>query len=227
MSKYQLIIFDADDTLFNFKLCEKAAMENTFKELGIHYNLETIKVYSKINDDLWKKHEKNQMTQEEVRIERFVQLNEYLKSNINPQKFNEVYTHHLAKTGIEFTESFDVLKKLHENGYKICILTNGVNEVQRSRLSRCSFKEYIDFIVVSSQAGSNKPNKEIFEYMEKVTGFSDKSKMLIVGDSLTSDIKGGINYGIDTCWINRSNKSAFDIKARYEIHNLEELFLIF
>ena len=223
MKKYELIFLDADDTLFDYKAAEKNALTTAFAVHGITISEQTIADYAKINKQLWLDYEKNLITKDKLRTERFRLLFEKLDYDLDEKEFSSSYLKCLAESSQLFKDSEEVCKYLHSK-YTTAIITNGIGVVQRSRLEKSSIKKYIDYLIISEDANCSKPNVGIFNYAETITGFHDKDKMLIVGDSFSSDILGGINYGIDTCWINTENKeNPTEIKPSYTVDSLRSI----
>ncbi len=168
-------------------------------------------------------YEKNNITQETLRTERFRLLFKDLMIEINEKEFSLQYLKYLSESSFIISGADEICKYLHNN-YKIALLTNGISVVQRNRLNHSVIKEYIDYCIISEEAKYSKPDIGIFKYAEKITKHYDKEKMIIIGDSLTSDILGGINYGIDTCWYNSENKmNDTNIKPKFEINKLSEV----
>ena len=120
----------------------------------------------------------------------------------------------------------ELCRQLTERGQRMAIITNGIKEVQFNRISRSSLYDSFECIIVSEDAGSQKPHEGIFDYAFDKLNHPDKSEVLIVGDSLTSDIQGGIRYGIDTCWYNPRKANPTAIQPKYEIHSLMEYDII-
>ncbi|AKA69250.1 YjjG family noncanonical pyrimidine nucleotidase [Clostridium scatologenes] len=227
--KYEIIIFDADETLFDFKRSERDAFKNAMLEFNIEYDENYhLKIYSDINKDIWKEFEKRLITQEKLKVERFKRLSDKLNLEFDEVKFDEVkfarsYMKHLANASFLYDNSISLVKSLYKN-YKLSIVTNGLTDVQNKRIRKSIIAKYFQDIVISEEVGVSKPDSKIFELALNNLNHTDKSKVLMVGDSLTSDIQGGINSGIDTCWLN-SNKIANTTKFKptYEISNLMEL----
>ena len=223
MKRYELIYLDADDTLFDYKTAEREGITRAFRSHGIACSDDIIGKYAEINEQLWAKFEKNEIDQVLLRTERFRLLFAELGLHIDENEFSGEYLEHLGNSGALLDGAKDICVYLHGK-YKTAIVTNGIGGVQRGRLLQSKIKDDIDYLIISEEAGINKPNPGIFEYAEKITGFTDKSKMIIIGDSLTSDIRGGMNYGIDTCWYNPAGKTLVDgVKPTYEIADLDEL----
>lgn len=222
--KYELIIFDADETLFDFKKSEKYAFENAMLEFNIEYDESYhLKIYKEINDSIWKELENGLITQEKLKVERFKRLSDKLNIKFDPAEFAKSYMKHLANASFLYEDSTSLIEDLYKE-HKLIIITNGLKDVQTNRIRKSTIGKYFEDIVISEEVGVSKPNSKIFEVALENIDYTDKSKILMVGDSLTSDVKGGINFGVDTCWFNHEkalNKT--DIKPTYEISNLLDL----
>lgn len=219
--KYEIIIFDADETLFDFKKSERDAFKNTMLEFNMEYDENyQLKIYHDINALIWKEFEEGFITQEKLKVERFKRLSDKLDINFDEYEFAKSYMKHLANSSFLYENSLELIKKLHNN-YKLSIVTNGLKNVQDSRIRKSIIAKYFEDIVISEEVKVSKPNPKIFEYALKNMNHTDKSTVLMVGDSLTSDIQGGINFGIDTCWYNPSGTpNLTGITPTYEVSNL-------
>jgi len=223
MKIYELVFIDADDTLFDYRKAEREALSGAFQSLDMSINDEIIEKYGRINKELWRKYERNEISQKALRTERFRLLFNELAVTVDYSDFSETYLEHLSNSAVLMDNADTICRYLHEN-YTTVIMTNGISKVQRNRFDRSHIKDCFDHLIISEEAGFNKPHIGIFEYAEQITGFSDKDKMIIIGDSLTSDIAGGINYGIDTCWLNlHGTDNTKDIQPSYSISDLLEL----
>ena len=234
---YKLVLIDLDDTLFDYPKAENSAFRSTFEEMGFfkenrflknqnseEFYTEIKKEYEKINSQLWKDLEKGVVDKEELKIIRFEKIIKKFKLEYDSQKMSEIYLKKLGEGIFPFKSTEKLCKYLHSK-YKIGIVTNGIKEVQYSRIKNSSIANYIDKIIVSDEVGVNKPDKRIFEFAINYFGILDKSEVVMIGDSLEADIKGGINAGVDTCWVNLKNmKNKSKIIPKYEIRNLEEIF---
>ncbi|MBU5438069.1 YjjG family noncanonical pyrimidine nucleotidase [Tissierella sp. MSJ-40] len=222
--KYEIIIFDADETLFDFKKSEKDALKNTMLEFNIEYDENYhLKIYKDINTAIWKEFESGLITQKKLKVERFRRLSDRLNAGFDENKFAKSYMKHLSYSSFLYDDSIRLIESLHKD-HQLIIITNGLTDVQDNRIRKSIISKYFENIVISEEVGVSKPNPKIFEHALNNIKHNDKSKVLIVGDSLTSDIQGGINFGIDTCWFN-SNKiiNNTEIKPTYEIFSLMEL----
>ena len=142
------------------------------------------------------------------------------------EEFSKQYLKRLGEGAFLFDGAEELCRYLHGK-YKLGIITNGMKEVQYSRVENSAIGKYIDKIIVSDDIGISKPNAGIFEYALKELGTEDKKESIMVGDSLSADIQGGINFGIDTCWVNLKNDSPNDkIKPKYTVTSLEEIYRI-
>lgn len=222
--KYDVILFDADETLFDFKKSEKEAFKNSMIEFKFdyeeNYNLE---VYKNINTAIWKEFEGGLITQEKLKVERFKRLSDKLEVKFDELEFAKAYMKHLSYGSFLYDESEEILNSLYGN-HRMAIITNGLRDVQNRRIKQSKVAHLFEAIIVSEEVNVSKPNPKIFEITLDSLKFTDKSKVLMVGDSLTSDISGGINYGVDTCWYNPGrNKNSTSIKPTYEINSLYQL----
>lgn len=222
--KYKVLIFDADETLFDFKKAEKEAFKETILEFGMDYDesyhFETYKV---INSAIWKELEQGLITQSKLKIERFKRLSNKLQIPFDEVEFANAYMKHLANGSFLFEDSTDLIESIKDN-YTLMIVTNGLTVVQEKRIKQSTIAKYFKDIVISENIGVSKPNPGIFEYTLKDMKNIDKSQVLMIGDSLSSDIQGGISFGIDTCWYNpKEIENKTDLKPTYEVKSLKEL----
>lgn len=222
--KYKLLIFDADETLFDFKKAEKEAFKETILEFGIEYDESYhFETYKRINTAIWKELENGLITQSKLKIERFKRLSDKLGIYFDEIKFADSYMKHLANGSFLFDDSMDLIKSIKDK-YKLVIITNGLSIVQEKRIKQSPIAKYFNDIVISENVGVSKPNPGIFEYALNNMDNINKKEILMIGDSLSSDIKGGINFNIDTCWYNPNNlENNTDIIPTYVVSSLNEL----
>lgn len=222
--KYEILIFDADETLFDFRKSEEYAIKNTLIDFNIEYKREEhLTIYRDINDTLWREYEKGNITQKELKIKRFKILSNTLNIKFDENEFAKVYIKYLSNSSFLYKNSLPLVKDLHID-YKLLIITNGLSNVQNNRIKKSPIGKYFEDIIISEEVGFQKPNPEIFEYALRRFNGIDKNKFLMIGDSLTSDIKGGINFGIDTCWFNPNKLiNETDLNPTYEISDITEV----
>jgi 2-haloacid dehalogenase len=222
--KYEIIIFDADETLFDFKKSEREAFKNTMLEFHIEYDENYhLKIYSDLNAAIWKEFEKGLISQEKLKVERFKRLSDKLSIQFNKMEFAKLYMKYLSKSSFLYEESIPLVESLSKN-YKLIMLTNGLKDVQDNRIRKSEIANFFDNITISEEVHVSKPDPKIFEISLENMNYTDKRRILMVGDSLTSDIQGGINFGIDTCWYNPEqlvNKTK--LVPTYEISSLSKL----
>lgn len=222
--KYEVIIFDADETLFDFKKSEKYAFENAMREFGMEYDeTQHLPVYHGINKAIWREFDTGLISQEDLKVERFRRFSKELKLDFDEVAFAGTYARHLSGASYLYDNITELVESLHEK-YKLIIVTNGLSEVQENRIKKSVISGYFEDIIVSEEVGLSKPDPRIFELALANIAYRDKSKVLIVGDSLITDIQGGINSGIDTCWYNPSmTENKTDILPTYEISDFSGL----
>ncbi len=203
--KYEYILFDADGTLLDFHRSEREALNDTMLLHGIEPSDERVKLYSGINDSLWKKLERGEIEKSVLLYHRFELFLEALGISADAKQMAADYMQALSQKGYVL-EGAEAMCKALCGKVKMYIVTNGVEFIQRGRYARCGIDKYFDGVFISDAIGAEKPSEKYFEYVKThIDGF-DKARALIVGDSLTSDMKGGVNFGIDTCWYNPEGK---------------------
>jgi len=223
---YQWLLFDADGTLFDYVRAEALALEKTFQHVGAPFEQRYLDAYQRINRQIWQALEQKQITPDVLRVRRFELLFEKLGIAISPVIFSEAYLKYLADCGELIEGAQDVLDALHAK-YRFAILTNGLQAVQRSRLAHSAIRDYIAALVISEEIGFAKPERGFFEAAFARLGNPPREQVLMIGDSLTSDIQGASAYGIDTCWYNpeRQPRPASPV-ITYEITHLRELIAL-
>jgi putative hydrolase of the HAD superfamily len=221
--KYKWVMFDADGTLFDYDKVEVEALESTYEELGLAYDEAHARAYRQINGDMWLDFEKGQISQRRLRTKRFELLFEAVQIECDIERFSRRYLAHLAQGTDLIDGAESVVSRLYGR-LGLLLITNGLSEVQRPRFARSAVGQYFSNVVISEEVGVAKPDPRIFDVAFQEMGHPNKADVLIVGDSLTSDIKGGNLYGIDTCWFNPGRKLLDPgLEVRYEIGELAEL----
>ncbi len=222
--KYKYFLFDVDNTLLDFGDTEKQALFGASKIHGIPCTEEDYKRYSKINDDCWKMLEKGQIEKSQIGFMRFSNYLPTVNAKVDPLEFNKTFISQLALGKKLIDGANEVVKAVKDLGGKVYIATNGFFVVQENRLKCQEFFKYVDGLFISEQLGHAKPDVRFFEEAEKLAGITLKGNALIIGDSLTSDIKGGSDYGIDTCWFNPNGLPIpTEPKITFTINKLSEL----
>ena len=219
----KFIFLDLDDTLLDFHLAERIAMKATFREMGVPDDDATLARYSEINRSCWEKLERGEWTRGEVLVGRFKLLFAEIGSSADPASTQAMYEDKLC-IGHHFLPGAEALLDGLFGKYKLYITSNGTARVQDSRIASANIARYFDGIFISQRVGADKPSPIFFERVfSAIPGF-DPDEAIIVGDSLTSDIAGGIAAGIRTCLFNpKSRAGRDDILPDYEIKSLDEL----
>lgn len=220
------LLFDADGTLFDYDAAEKIALQTTFEEVGLAYEATYLLVYRKVNSQIWRDFEQGKITQQDLRAKRFDLLFEALDLSCNAHDFSPRYLRHLSQRGELILGAEEVVAALAQN-FELALITNGLTDVQRPRFAASALRDYFNATIISEEVGAAKPDTRIFDVAFAKMGEPDKAEVLIIGDSLTSDIQGGVNYGIDTCWFNPAGKpKASSPTPTLEITSLAELLKI-
>lgn len=224
--KYEWLLFDADGTLFDYEKAEGTSLESTLKEFGIAYKPGYRDTYRRINAAIWGQFEEGRISQERLRTKRFELLFEALQVEGDVEAFSTRYLRNLAE-GSELMEGAENVVRALQGQVGLMIITNGLADVQRPRFARSVIGDCFADLVISEEVGSAKPNGKIFDIAFERMQFPRQEQVLIVGDSLSSDIKGGNNYGIDTCWFNPQREpGSQEIEPTYEITALDELLSV-
>lgn len=217
------VLFDLDDTLFDFHKAEKIALTKTLVHFGIDPTEETLALYSTINATHWKRLELGEISREEVKVGRYRELFETIGVECDPVKATAYYESMLAIGHYFMPGAPELLEELYRK-YRLYIVSNGTAKVQEGRIGSSGIAKYMDGIFISQILGANKPDKQFFDIcFTEIPDFS-LSETVIIGDSLSSDIKGGINAGITTVWFNpKGIENDNDIKPDYTIKELSEV----
>ena len=221
--RYRWLIFDADGTLFDFHRGETVALQSTTDRYGISYSMHLHDVYAAISTDLWWRFERGEMPLERLRVMRFERLFSDLGIDLEPETFNDDFMEALGRQTQLLEGAEDVVRDLSAR-FRLLLATNGIAVVQRARFSRASIRKYFEDVVISDEIGVAKPQTEYMDEAFLRMGDPPKSEVLMIGDSLSSDISAGANYGIDTCWFNpdRLPLDGFP-KPTFTIEDLSEI----
>ena len=222
--KYKVLFFDVDGTLLDFDAAERKALGELFQEKGMEIREEYIQCYHRINESMWKMLERGQITREKLQSQRFVQFFDEigLKEKADGQE-NAIYRRHLSQAAIPIAGAEEVLQELSSR-YPLYVVSNGNTQVQHGRMRASGFQSYFQKSFLSEEIGYTKPDVRFFEECFRQLPDVKKEEILLIGDSLSSDMTGGQNAQIDTCWYNPAGLSRDEtIPITYEIRNLKEL----
>ena len=228
--QYKYLLFDADGTLYNFEKTEENAIKWTWEQYNIPQNEETVGCFMRNNSKAWSMIEQGTLTVERLKTIRFEWVFSELKLDIDPKKFAQSFMDNLGKTGELLPNSLEVLKELKRRGYTIYILTNGIYQVQSKRFTLPEVDGIFDRIFCSEKMGVSKPKKEFYDIVFSELGFSEEQRKqsIMIGDSLSSDIQGGINAGLDTIWFNPNKlPQKPNIKPTHEINDIRQVLDFF
>ena len=227
---YRYLFFDADGTLFDFDEAENRAFYLMAEKLGLDATHEQLVKYKACNEACWKAFERSELTQATLKIKRFEDFFASEGLVLDPALASRTYQSYLSEQGILYEESRPLLDALVERGYTLFLASNGIAHVQRGRLAQSETERYFKDIFISEEIGAQKPDKQFFSVMLERTGLESKKKeCLMIGDSLSSDIQGGISFCMDTLWLNKdgAHKNCTGLKPTYEIHALAEMLHLF
>ena len=224
MKTYDVFLFDADGTLFDYDKAEENALKVMFGYCGFDYTESVRLQYREINVQVWESYEKGEITKAKLQRLRFSRLFEDIGVFYDAEVFNERYLKELGKGAYLVDGAFELCRDIVSRNKRIYIVTNGILATQQARIQHSQIKEYISDFFVSEFVGFQKPHIAYFEYVFSHIPRTEKSKALMVGDSLSADIAGGNNAGIDTCWFNELGKAnGTEIIPTFEIRRLNEL----
>lgn len=223
LTSYTWLILDADGTLLDFQRAEALALEKTPLQMGIQVPGNFCATYHGVNDALWREFEAGLLQTHDVRNMRFKRVFERLGIAGDSNAFSEAFLKNLIWEST-FIDGAEPLLASLENCVGLVLLTNGFADVQHARIARLGLEDVFEHVIISEEIGVAKPDRAVFDIAFDHMGCPDKSSVIIVGDSLSSDIRGGVDYGIDTCWFNPDQRvNNTGIEPTYEIRHLNEV----
>ncbi len=222
--KYTTLLFDADGTILDFDKAEEVALCDTFRRFSIPYDQTILEIYRRNNNAQWQLFEQGKITKDAVLINRFE--NTFAELGVTPEvkKVAAYFQEELGEGHYILKNAEEVLERLYGK-YRLYLVSNGVLKTQRSRMSKSRLDRFFADSFISEVIGFNKPQEGYFSYCFSHIPNFNKSETLIVGDSLTSDIQGGVNAGITAVWFNPDRKpNNTNVRPHYEITDLLQLF---
>lgn len=227
--RYKKIIFDLDNTILDFRDTEEKALKKIIDNYELPYTKETVETYKEINHSLWRKLEQGTISREELFASRFALFLEKFDLHVDGKKVDDFFSENLGEGFKMMEHAHELLTVLKKNGYQLYAGTNGVAKTQWKRLAGADLIPFFEEVFISEEIGVEKPDPQFFEHIFDTLNTSNKDDFLMIGDSLTSDIKGANNAGIDSVWYNFSNKtvSTETVDSTYTIINLLELLPLF
>lgn len=221
--KYEFLLFDADHTLFDFNKSEYLALKGALDELDLPYTEECFERYSVINIGYWKMLERGEIDKKSLMLARFVDFAREYGFEEHAAELADLYMDNLARESHLFDGALELVASLASR-YRLFIITNGVKSTQDGRFSTSPITKYFENIFISEIIGAEKPSREFFSAVESSIVGYNRDRALVIGDSLSSDIRGALNAGIDCIWYNPDGKEApegWDIA--YNVKNYGEI----
>ena len=223
---YETFLFDFDHTLFDSDASEALAFVETLVDFGVRDPSAHFATYQSINKALWVAVEAGTITPNDLRTQRFSQLAAAIGLDADPVALADRYVVAMGANGELYPGAFAVLEQLAAS-VTLALVTNALSEVQRTRIARLGIEQFFSAIVISGEVGPSKPSPAIYDITFELLNSPIKEGTLMIGDSLSSDIKGGSNYGIDTCWYNVHGKTASPTDVvTHEISSLDQLLAL-
>lgn len=218
----KFLFLDLDDTILDFHKAERIAISKTIREFGVEPAEEILQLYHGINKWHWEQLELGKLTRAEVLVNRFGMLFEKLGVEVDAAACAKVYEQNLSTGHWFLPGAEEAVDRLHKK-YRLFLASNGTAVVQKGRMTSANLYRFFEKTFVSQEIGYNKPSRAYFDACFAQIPDFDPEKAVMVGDSLSSDIKGGINAGIKTVWVNPEHKTSGDVKPDYEIEALSQL----
>ena len=219
--KYSWLLFDADETLFDFPKSEARALQRTLEDSGLPFRAEFTSLFSHFNQQVWREMERSEITRAQLRVKRFHLFFEETRLNGDPQTVSPLFLQNLSLGADLLHDAEEVIRALKEN-HKLAIVTNGMRQVQRPRLASSSICDCFEKLFISDEIGADKPSRAYFDAVYTEIGQPPKETVLIIGDNLNTDMKGGLDYGIHTCWYNPKSEIS-NLPITYTIADLKAL----
>lgn len=221
MKKY--ILVDLDNTLIDFNECARNSIITNFKKFGLPYREDTLDIFIRENNKIWKRHENGEIGREHIRRDRWNIIFKVLDIDFDGAVMEEAFEYGVSQNACPIDGAYNLLDYL-KGKYKLYVASNGFRFVQENRLKIGDFNKYFDGVFVSEDFGFAKPSKEFFDNVIRELGNPPLDEILMIGDSISADIIGAENYGIDTVWFNKDGiENTSSVKSKYEVRKLAEI----
>lgn len=222
--RYPYLLFDADNTLFDFDRANRAAFEAACASVGLTYSDGLLRQYEVHNNACWTMFDRGEASKDFIVVERFRRLFAELGVDASPETANERHLSTLAACSFPAPYSVEVCARLSRT-HRLFLVTNAVASVQRGRLAKAEIRPYIEAAFISEEAGAQKPTTAYFDYVFAHIDGIARDNCLVIGDSLSSDIQGANNYGLPCCWYNpKRARNSYGLRVDYEITDLRALY---
>lgn len=224
MTTYQWLLFDADNTLFDFDAAEEYALCRTLSHFGVQATDRIKNIYKKGNRALWDAFEQGKISQDRILAQRFTLFLEAAGLGGDGKAWNQFYMESLAGCSVLLPGAEDLCRRASQH-YTLCLATNGVPFIQRSRLEHSPIARFFgDRVFISGEMGCRKPDKQFFETILTTLGAKNhRARVLVIGDSLSSDIRGAFNSQLDSVWLRWPSSQTGAVKPTYEVESLAQL----
>lgn len=219
------VFLDVDNTLLDFHLCAEDSIKRGFAQWGLNYTDEVFEVFNEINNGLWHALEKGEITRDDIFRTRWKRIFERLCIDRDGIEFEKIFVTNLADSAIPVEGANALLEHLASK-YKLYVASNAVHQQQIVRMTKAGMIDYIADFFTSEAIGYSKPSNEFFDECFRRLDGVKKENVIIIGDSLTADIKGGTDYGIKTCWFNYKGEKYEGRPADYIVDSLSEIMNI-
>lgn len=224
MPRYDTVLLDADNTLFDFDAAEEAALARALGAWGCPLDPQVLSRYLEINRDLWAAFDRGEVEQDHLLVERFRLLGEALGRPWDPSAVNDAYLTALGEESRLLPGAEALCRSLKEAGCRLALATNGAARVQHARLEGSPLRDLFSGVFISGEMGVQKPQRAFFDRALEALGETDRRRAVMVGDDLGSDIRGGIGAGLDTIWYApRGQAAPADLAPTYIARDFEEI----
>lgn len=224
MRRYDIVLLDADNTLFDFNAAEAQALDAVLAEFGWPRDEGTKQTYLEINHALWSAFDRGEAEESFLTVERFRRLGERLGRSADPAEMNRRYLDHLGECSLLLPGAEALCRTLRAAGCRLALATNGVARVQYARLAGSPLKPYLERLFISGEMGTRKPEPAFFRAALSAMGAEDMDRCVMVGDGLGSDVKGALSVGLDVIWFAPGGGIApAELKPTYTARSLEEI----
>ena len=222
MPKYDWLLFDLDNTILDFSESSRLAFAKVYNQLNTNKELKDVyTLYKGINHSIWKEREAGLISHTELKTKRWKLLCDAIRVTADADKLNNIYFEEI-KVNALFVDGVEELLPVLYKKYRLMVVTNGLSEVQWSRIEDKNLNDYFEHIVISDEIGTAKPDKKFFHHCAGLIGHPSRDRVLVIGDTPMSDIKGGNDYGYDTCWYNHNNIDNDGQVATFTISHMKD-----
>lgn len=231
MSQYQYLVFDLDNTIFDFTASEQVALRRIFEEDGVEYNDETVACYREFNKGLWEQYEQGVISQTTLNEERFARFFAHYGKDVSGKVSDRKFREYIAQANVMMPDAIAIIRALKPH-YTMMAATNGIEEMQLMRLEQAGLEGFFDYLYISDVVGDRKPSVEFFQTVIDKTPGMTKENALMIGDSFKADIYGASRVGMDTCWYMENPvrpeepEELLTVEPTYQITHLEQLLPI-